>query len=70
MTDSDLHVEMDRAYAEQGLTGQALADSKRRHGHFQVRLPLRLTDKVRSFMASRNLNANQALTHIIETFFH
>ena len=55
---------------DEQLQGQALADVKRRSHHYQVRLPPDLSDRLKSFMASRKLNANQALVHIITTFFH
>jgi hypothetical protein len=69
MSDADMHEMMEKAYAEQ-LTGQAASDLKRRPHHYQVRLPPDLSAKLRSYMASKSLNANQALQHIITTFFH
>ena len=66
MSDNDLHSRMAAAYAKQG---QALADDKRRSGHFQVRLPEDLEQRLRHYMKSRELNANQALNTIVSHFF-
>jgi len=68
MSDNDLHARMAAAYAKQGL-GQALDDEKRRSGHFQVRLPEDLEQRLRHYMRSRELNANQALNTIVSHFF-
>ena len=51
-------------------TPQAQADRRRRDRQFQVRLPGLLSQKVRAFMHNNKLNQNQALIHIIESFFN
>ena len=66
MSDNDLHARMAAAYEKQG---QALADDKRRSGHFQVRLPEDLEQRLRHYMRTRELNANQALNTIVSHFF-
>jgi len=67
MTDAEIHAVMAAEYAKQG---QALSDDKRRHNHFQCRLDQQLADKVRDYMKSRDMNANQALQMIISKFFN
>lgn len=67
MTDAEMHAVMAAEYEKQG---QALADDKRRHNHFQVRLDAQLADKLRDYMRSRDLNANQALQIIVSKFFN
>ena len=49
---------------------QANADAKRCHNHFQVRLDPKTADQLRHFMASREYNANEALSIIIRQFFN
>ena len=66
MTESEIHAQMAAEYAKQG---QALADDKRRSGHFQVRLPEDLEQRLRHYMLTRELNANQALNIIVSHFF-
>ena len=67
MTDAEIHAVMAAEYAKQG---QALSDEKRRANHFQVRLDKQLADKLRDYMKSRDMNANQALQMIISKFFN
>ena len=67
MTDAEIHAAMAAEYAKQG---QALSDEKRRANHFQVRLDKQLADKLRDYMKSRDMNANQALQIIISKFFN
>lgn len=67
MTDEQIHAAMAAEYAKQG---QALADDKRRANHFQVRLDKELAEKLRGYMQSRELNANQALQMIVSKFFN
>ena len=67
MTDAEIHAVMAAEYAKQG---QALSDEKRRANHFQVRLDKQLAEKVRDYMRSRDMNANQALQIIISKFFN
>ncbi|MFZ9570372.1 MAG: hypothetical protein ACO28M_11085 [Vulcanococcus sp.] len=66
MTDEQMHALMAVEIAKQG---QALADDKRRENHFQCRLSPELAKQLRHFMASRDINANQALNTIISQFF-
>ena len=67
MTDDEMHAAMAAELAKQR---QALSDEKRRANHFQVRLDKQLADKVRNYMKSRDMNANQALQMIISKFFN
>ena len=67
VTDAEMHAAMAAEYEKQG---QALADDKRRANHFQVRLDKELAEKLRGYMYSRQLNANQALQMIISKFFN
>jgi len=64
---TEIHQAMAEGYKEQ--LGQAYQDARRRPNHFQVRLPDDLAEQLRSYMASRNLNANQALNIIASKFF-
>lgn len=50
--------------------GQAYQDQRRKDGHFQVRLHSELAQKLRHYMESRDMNANQAINVIISKFFH
>jgi hypothetical protein len=68
MTDEAIHEQMEKAYALQ--VSQAKSDAKRRAHHYQVRLSSDLSAKLQAYMASHSLNANQALQHIISTFFN
>lgn len=67
-TPEEIHAEMAEGYAKQRIS-QAEHDANRRANHFQVRLDPDLGGKLRHFMQSRDLNANQALQLIISRFF-
>ncbi len=67
MTDDEMHAAMATELAKQR---QALSDEKRRANHYQVRLDKQLADKLRDYMRSRDLNANQALQIIVSKFFN
>ena len=45
-------------------------DAKRRKNHFQCRLDDELGDKLRHFIQSRDISANEALKTIISKFFN
>jgi hypothetical protein len=68
-TPEEIHAAMAEGYAKQRIP-QAVHDERRRVNHFQVRLPQELADKLRHYMDSRDLNANQALNTIVSKFFH
>ena len=66
VTDAEMHAAMAAEYEKQG---QALADDKRRHNHFQCRLDQETGDKLRHFLKDRNISANEALGIMIRQFF-
>ena len=68
-TPEEIHSEMAAEYARQRIT-QAEHDVNRRANHFQVRLASHTAAKLRAYMVSHRLNANQALQHIVTTFFN
>jgi hypothetical protein len=68
-TPEEIHSEMAAGYARQRIP-QAEHDANRRANHFQVRLSPDTATKLRAYMASHSLNANQALQHIVTTFFN
>jgi hypothetical protein len=71
MTEDDFHAKMAADYqAQREAEWRRTADQKRRHNHFQVRLPPDLADKLRDYMKSRGCGQNQALITIISKFFH
>lgn len=65
MSTEEFHEAMDQAYAS-----QARADARRREHHYQVRLPADTSKRLQAYMESHRLNANQALIHIVTTFFN
>ena len=72
-TPDEIHAQMAEGYAKQRpehWKPQAQIDAERRSRHFQVRLPQELADKLRHYMQSRDLNANQALHIIVSKFFN
>ena len=48
---------------------QHLYDAKRRDRQFSVRLPESLSLRLREYALEKHSNENQALIHIIKTFF-
>jgi len=71
-TPEEIHAQMQEGYAKQRpehWKPQAEIDQERRDRHFQVRLDRDLAAKLRSYMESRDLNANQALQIIVSKFF-
>lgn len=75
-TPEEIHQQMADGYAKQRQQRpehwktQAEIDETRRPRHFQVRLHDDLANKLRHYMDSRDLNANQALTIIVSKFFN
>ena len=71
MTEEDFHAKMAADYqAQSAAKQQRIADEKRRHNHFQVRLSDDLGFKLRAYMREHKIGQNQALIAIISKFFN